>query len=392
MATDFYVMAVRHALKDPISIPKCSFDMVNFYMIPTDYQNIKFHPFLMKKNLENVLLKENTYRNVKFAIYKKDQSFTPEAEMYLNKDLNFELKINNESIVLSKESIYDESVQSIDIQCNLSGSEIMKRFDSIDEDDDSNNVNSFANSTKVQENKDLMPLIYHNILQSNRKSFQSQNAIEPIPNFNQISKLASHTESTVKKIKINSIFNELSQLKKVLGCYKVFNDARKDAQDWITEVEVYLMHNYQSITDIIEYFHTFLDHDFHNWLFKLDVDTKSDWKSFKKSFLDEAFRIEKEYVYLSIAKKSEFIELLKKKNPNKKDYLVKLEDEPFFYYFKEKIIILQRLNSTSKLSDLVKQSIFLLDKDEERKLFYKFRNSDLKGIGFYAKFLDSQKK
>ena len=117
-----------------------------------------------------------------------------------------------------------------------------------------------------------------------------------------VSDSSNNQTAPVRRIIINSIFNDLELLQKQFGRFIVFG--RVDAEHWAAAFEAYLQHNYHSVDEICAHFHAFLDDSqFSSWYFSLKDET---WSTLKVKFLEKARSIEFQYQTLCIEKQGGF--------------------------------------------------------------------------------------
>lgn len=198
------------------------------------------------------------------------------------------------------------------------------------------------------------------------------------------------TDNNHLKLVFNTIFDDLPKLKRLFGVYKVYNPVEMEGQKWISIVEAYLDHYYRNPNDFIEYFHLFVDKDFHKWCFELTGESKSDWSAFKKAFLEKVYKLEVDYQNLVSSDSADFLSKLKTMNPKDKQLLDEIQNQPMQTYFKHKVATINRVYPRSTMRDMIKQAIFQIKDSNLKSKFYKLRNAvDLKDIIVYAKYVDT---
>lgn len=161
-----------------------------------------------------------------------------------------------------------------------------------------------------------------------------------------------------------------------------------DGVSWFSSIRSYLVNNYQRPTDIIEYFHLFLDSEFYPWFFKLSVGDKACLDKFESSFLEEIYRLQSQYEDLVIFKQEEFLKKINSMFKSNKSLMDELKSTPLSSYLKLKIMIIRKVYPKILKEDAVRMCIYSITDNDKKKKLVKFINSDFDDILSLASSID----
>jgi hypothetical protein len=99
--------------------------------------------------------------------------------------------------------------------------------------------------------------------------------------------------------KIKSISSDIHKIQQTIGIFKMFNKIKLNNQYQIIKPEIFieklenlLMDNYGQTDPIVDHFFCLIDEDFYEWYFNLNDQTKANFSTFKKSFLEKTKEVE----------------------------------------------------------------------------------------------------
>lgn len=354
------------------------------------YHKVEYHPHVIKSNTYKTFVDyvkakstelghfefENA-RNVKFEVMKGGK-FTPEALTYLNKDLKFSFKdeiLKPEPSAAEASTFQNLASAVYGFKKNLSGKDLMAMCDvGVNEEDTENIVE--LNTTFMSPND--LNLDNSNEIEKNKRNLNEKEEIAKRSKIDSVKNLSSalvipssvNSSAVNSTYQISTIYNDLSKLKNIFGIYKLFKGI--EPETWIERVDIYLNVNYSSNKkEIIKFFYIFLSDDYHEWFFKLSIDT---FEELKEGFLEQSYDLIKSYHQMMYASEEEFINLIKSKfDINASD----LQKNKLKVYFEHKFKVFGKVCPHRCSKEIIMDSIMLLDDDKVKRKYYGLRNLEI---------------
>lgn len=236
----FVKCKISDELNPIINVLKLTFDKINYFDLPQEYNSINHHPLISNSSIYNNFLREindkikssgdkiigkSYIRNLNFKILNSKKETTPEALEYLSDDYNY---FGFKGVILEKEKEYLSDVNKTN---ELSTKNLFNQCESLDKESNEDQINQLIdlNSTAIipyvkpnfeldtSENNDLPQL--NNKLQSTK--FSQKHHLEP--------------PSKISKIN-SSTFDDITKLKNVFGTYQVCNPDDLEPETWFSKV------------------------------------------------------------------------------------------------------------------------------------------------------------
>lgn len=368
------------------------YHFIDHHPLIKEHSTYKTFAKLIKKRIDNgdgnnFILSRNCRCDILI-----DEKVSKEAKTYLNTELEFEFKgekLTKEKTLLSDNSIVQMVSNAVSLRRNLSGSDLMQYCEDSNDSNDSTDLNkTFMNCglpLNDVDNQNKRKVEYEENQKSSKlsKSSDPQLALSIInhaPNT-----FASNSETTsasfTSVLSINSLYNDVPKLKKIFGCFKLFQ--KIEAEVWIEKVEIYLNANYSSnLDEICKFFYVFLSDDYHEWFFEKN---HGSFKTLKIDFVNKSFDLIKEYHDLMYSTQSKFIELVKKKYTIDEQTVKK---SPIKCFFENKFKIFAKVCPNRDSKEIIVDCIMILDKDEDKKKFFSLRNLDIRDLITRIKYSD----
>ena len=190
------------------------------------------------------------------------------------------------------------------------------------------------------------------------------------------------------KIILNTIYNDLEDLKAKFGRFRVFN-GKHDAEHWASCLETFLINTYSNVNEICSHFHFFIEEsEFSQWFFGLNV---SEWSKLKVEFLKKAAEIEFEQRAMAVMKQTEFLEKLKVLKKDDSKFLNQLDKQPITTFLRHKVQLLLLVYPGMPKTYYGQFAVSLLSDDAQSKRFSATvsRKADLSTLISYANYEDS---
>lgn len=130
---------------------------------------------------------------------------------------------------------------------------------------------------------------------------------------------------------------------------------------FISRLENHVISHYSPnmCVGLIEIFHFFIDSSLYDWYFKLDTTTKSDFTSFKSSFLKHC--TDQEYLYNELAFLPKEAFLTKLKTIKSSEFSKLVDSQPLTTYFSEKLQVLNNVYPNILPEDLINITLTLIN-------------------------------